>query len=330
MKLTYNDTSHAYYLDGRRAKSVTAVAKIPTDQYAINKWHERMTAIGTAIDPNIRENIARHIDNKDALNDLCEEAKKIAKAHHAADRGSQMHRVLELVLLDQEHKLLTDQQRADAEVLKRTLDHYHLTPYDYLTEQFVAWPHYTLCGRFDAVLEKPGGALILTDLKSGPNAITYPHSVSVQLALYARAPHISDNIHTQGDKSTVTDWREMPQRLDYRRGYVLLVEPDAKIGTLHEIDIEHGWAAAQMALHIIEWRKQLSNGKDIVREVPAQPIPDIIEQLHASMFISLAQRARTVEELRDVWETAKHENQITAQLLDACTQRKQQLTEGAA
>jgi hypothetical protein len=317
MKLIYNDQAHSYYLNGSRAKSVTAVAKIPTDQYAIQMWQQRMVAIGATTDPNLRENIARHIDNKQALNDLCEEAKKVAKAHLAADRGSQMHRVLELVLLDQEHKLLTEQQLRDADTLKRTLDRYKLTPYDYLTEQFVAWPEYTLTGRFDCVLERPDNSLWLVDLKSGPNAVTYPQTTCVQLALYARAPHISDHIRTNGDRSEVTDWRTMPERLDMRHGYVLLVEPDADIGTLHRLDIEHGWAAAQMALRIINWQKQLDRGKAIAEEVPEGYEPPSAP----ATWESLTEAAVTVDDLRLIWTRAGEGGWLTDELRALLTRR---------
>jgi hypothetical protein len=313
VKLVYNDTGHTYHLDGKRAKAITSVAKIPVDTFAIEQWDRRQVAIGFATDRNLIENVAVDIDNRDALNNICEQAKQAASAHRAADRGTQMHRVLQLVLLDQEHKLLTEQQRADAELLKRTLDRYRLTPYDYLTEQFVVWPDYTVAGRFDAVLETPDGSLVLTDLKSGPNAVLYPHATAVQLALYARAPHVSDSIHTVGDRATVTDWREMPERLDRQRAYVLLAEPDSNVGILHEIDIQHGWAAASMALEIVNWRKQLDYGKSIAREVTVTPA-----------LIGLASTAGSIEELRDLWWTAKHGDALTPDFLAACEERRKQ------
>jgi hypothetical protein len=316
VKLVYNDQQHSYYLDGKRAKSVTAVAKIPTDQYAIQMWHQRMVAIGATIDPNLRENIAHHIDNNQALNDYCEDAKKIAKAHHAADRGSQMHRVLELVLLDQEHKLMTEQQLKDADTLKRTLDRYKLTPFDYLTEQFVVWPKFVIAGRFDAVLERPDNTLILVDLKSGPNAVTYPQSTAVQLALYARAPHISDHIHTAGDRAEVTNWRTMPEQLDRRRGYVLLVKPDDEIGELFELDIEHGWAAASLALQIVEWQKQLDRGRDI-----AQPVADWPTRGRPPTWESLTNAATKLDDLRLIWNRAQQCGQLTDGLKSLLTQR---------
>jgi hypothetical protein len=66
---------------------------------------------------------------------------KEADAHRKADRGTQMHKVLELVLLDMPERLLSDQQRADADLPRRTLDRYKLTPHDGLAE---AWPYHRI------------------------------------------------------------------------------------------------------------------------------------------------------------------------------------------
>ena len=352
LKLTYTDRSHSYYLNGKRARGVTTVAKIPADSYNIEQWAQRQVAIGLTIDRNLIENVAVDIENREAIQQACEDAKRVAKAHQAADRGTQMHRVLELVLLDQEAKLLTEQQRRDADVLKRTLDRYKLTPHDGLTEQFVAWPHYTVCGRFDAVLEKSNGDLILTDLKSGPNAVAYPHSTAVQLALYARAPHISSNIQGRGEKCTVTEWRTMPQKLDRRRAYVLLVEPDSDEGTLHELDIEHGWAGAQHALRIVKWRKGLDYGKGIATEVDAELFTgsrlitreSVTQPSGRSTFRGWTRRKReielaftelgcarraaqaeTLDELRQAWNHAKKHGALTEDFRAFCTERSREL-----
>ena len=314
VKLTYTDTNHAYYLNGKRCKGVTTVAKIPTDTYTLEQWAQRQVAIGLAMDHNLVENVAVDLDNRDALNTIVDKAKEVASAHRAADRGTQMHRVLQLVLLDQEHKLLTEQQRRDAELLKRTLDRYKLTIYDALSEQFVVWPNHLVAGRFDAVLERPDGRLILTDLKSGPNAVLYPHATAVQLALYARAPHISEHIHTRGDKTTIEDWRTMPDRLDRRSAYILLAEPEADIGTLHEIDIEHGWAAASLALQIVNWRKKHDGGKGITREIP--PYPTFAEQ---------AVLATSLDQLRQIWVEAKQASELTEDFQAVALERSKEI-----
>lgn len=322
LKLTYTDENHTYYLNGKRAKSVTNVAKIPVDSFTLEQWDRRQVAIGMAIDPNLVEKVAVDIENRENINKVVADAKKAAKAHLKADRGTQLHRVLELVLLDQEEKLLTAQQRNDAVTLKRTLDRYKLTPYDALVEQFVAWPQYCVTGRFDAVLERPDGELILTDLKSGPNAVTYPQATAIQLALYARAPHISDHINIFGDKSTVTDWRTMPDRLDRHHGHVLLVEPDAEVGTLHEIDIEHGWAAAQLALQIVNWRKELNYGKNIAH----QKCEDAYNDITITELISRAQDSPTLQHLRTLWNTARDNGMLTPIFRIEAEKRSRQLS----
>ncbi len=320
--LVYNDRTHAYYLDGKRCKGVSTVAKIPTDTYNIEAWGKRMVAVGLTLDPTLIENVAAHIDNKQRLDEVVDNALRAGKAHAAADRGTQMHRVLELVLLDQEDKLLTAQQKADAEVLKRTLDRYKLTPHQNMAEQFVLWPHYLVAGRFDAILETPNGDLVLTDLKSGPNAVAFPHATCIQLALYARAPLMSADIHTQGDKATITSWRDLPERLNRNHAYVLLVTPDDTVGTLHRLDIRHGWAAAQIALNTVEWRKQLNNGKGIAEEV-LEPEPP---RAAPATWESLMATADSVARVREIWDRCKELGELTPEIKQAGIDRFDELT----
>jgi hypothetical protein len=174
---------------------------------------------------------------------------------------------LECVLSGHTDRLWTAQQRRDGDALRRTLDRYKLTPTPWV-ESIVLYAKSMVAGRLDAVLERSDGTLPIFDLKSGFNAVKYPQSVAIQLALYANAPYVAASVDTRGDRSVVTKWTQLPANLDRTRGYVLLVQPGDDVGTLHEINIEHGWAAAQLALRIIQWRRELSYGKGIVREVP--------------------------------------------------------------
>jgi len=322
VKLTYTDADHTYFFGGYRAKSVTGVAKIAADNFHIEQWTKRMVAVGMLYDHAynndlLREELAVDPADKDLGNRVAEKALELAKAHAKAARGTQMHRVLELTLLNRLRELLTDQQRRDADVLRRTLDRYRLTPYEGLVEQFVAYPEYRVTGRFDAVMQRADGAIVLVDLKSGHGAVEFPHSTCVQLALYAHAPHVSAVIEedpTTG-KQSVTEWRTMPPQLDLERGYVLLVPPDAEVGTLHEIDITHGWTAGQMALEIVNWRKAgrrydretQKSSYDFVNEVPdAETDRVMLDQtivdptLRALPFMS-AKACRNLTELRELW-----------------------------
>lgn len=347
-KLTYTDSTHAYYLNGKRATGVTTVAKIPPNNYNLEKYDRRMVAIGLTLDRSLLENVAVDLENKDAINGYVDDAKRVARAHAKADRGTQMHRVLEYILLDQEDKLLTDQQHRDAVALKRTLDRYKVTPFEGLIEQFAIWPHYKVAGRFDAVLQRADGRLVLVDLKSGPNAVLYPQSTSVQLALYARAPHISVGAGRHGDKLTLTEWRTMPKRLNMDVAWVMLVEPESEVGTMHEIDIRHGWAAGSKALEILNWRKELDNGKAIAREVPdpadvaqAMPSPGLSSEVLADplrkyvngMGQTLAEQIAshtTLGELRAVWEAADAQGMLNDAVAAALQDRAEKIKKDAA
>lgn len=324
MKLIYHDAKHSYYLDGKRCKGVTTVASIPTDRWSLERYSERNVAIGMMLEPKLVEDVACHIENRDRLNNIVDDAKRVAKAMHKADRGTQMHRVLELILLGREIDLLTAQQRRDAEVLKRTLDRYKLTPHINMIEQFVVWPQHAVAGRFDAVLERPDGTQWLVDLKSGPNAITYPQSTACQLALYARAPHVSVDAPAFGDRQTVENWRKMPERLDYSWARVLLCAPEDTVGEMHRINIEHGWAGARKALELVNWRK-VNNTEIVADEIAEDTSTDYVVFSPEQRYIDWVPSVATVDALYGLWTQAVTEGASGPVLQAACAARKAEL-----
>lgn len=281
-KLIYNDSAHTYMLNGKRAKSVTAVAKIAPDSYALELWNKRQVAIGLMLEPRLAERVAVDPDNKEAVNKVCEEALQIAGAHHAANRGTQRHRASELA--DTDGKLLTDQQRQDAAAWQRTIEHHKLEILPGFVEGFAIWPDHCVTGRFDRIARYRGRHVIV-DLKSGRNSVMYPQSTAVQLALYARAPLVSAKATTTGDRSTVTEWTTPPADLDLDTGYVVLLEDDMEIGELWEIDIAHGWVGAQQALSIVDWRKAYRYGAELAR--PVEPAA-LLERQMGTVILSPA------------------------------------------
>lgn len=291
-KLVYNDSSHTYMLNGRRAKSVTAVAKIVPDAYNLDQWRKRQVAIGLMLEPRLAERIAVDPDNREAVDAICEEALRVAGAHHAANRGTQRHRASELA--DIGGALLTAQQRADAEAWRRTVEHHGLEILPQHVEGFAIWPDYGVVGRFDR-LANYQGRTVIADLKSGENAVKYPQGTAVQLALYARAPLISAKVVTTGDRSTITEWTTPPADLDLKTGYVVLLSDGMATGELWDIDIEHGWAGAQLGLSLVNWRKAHRYGADLAIKIESTPHLDaVIEHISA---------ASTRQQLEELWLT---------------------------
>ena len=315
-KWVYTDDPHAYYVGGRKAPGASTTAKIVADTYLVEKWANRQILIGAALDPNITENVALDPDNDTKVNNLVEEAKKVAGAHRKADRGTQAHKALQMTLLGREDELLTAQQHADAKVLKRTLDRYQLEPTEYV-ERFVYYPDANLCGRFDTVLKDRHGNPVMTDLKTGLNAVRYPHTTSVQLAFYRNAPWVSSVVAVDRNQTTVIDWEPMPV-CDPDIGYVIQLEVDAEVGTLYTLNIEHGWAGAQLALDVRAWRQGYGWGDDLAQLVTP---PD-----HGQItWRQLIEDAQTLTELRLIYATARDKGALTPQLKGMFTQRSQQL-----
>jgi hypothetical protein len=269
MKLVYTEQEpkHSYWLDGKRVKSISKVAQITADRFAIEQYMKRMVGIGFTLDATLRERAAVDLDNKKMIQKVCDDAETAAKSHARADRGTQRHRVLELTLLGQT-EFITDQQRNDAAVLTRTLDVYGLEPIAGRVEQFVAWPDHGVVGRYDACLMYQG-APALFDLKGGVNAVLYPHTTLTQCALYLFAPHTSANVIRDGDRSTVTEWITMPDGIDTDYAYVIYCDDDHEVGELWRLDMAHGWAGATLALSIVDWRKHHNYGKKAVEKVAA-------------------------------------------------------------
>lgn len=312
-RLVFNDSAHTYTLNGRRAKSVTAVAKIAPDSYALEQWRKRQVAIGMMLDRRLAERVAVDPDNREAVDAVCEEAMQAAGAHHAAHRGTQRHRASELA--DTGGKLFTDQQQRDAEAWQRTIERYGIEIDPAHVEGFAIWPEHSVTGRFDRFARYRGRYVVL-DLKSGENAVRYPQGTAVQLALYARAPLISQRIEVTGDRSTVTTWTPPPADLDLRTGYVVLLSDEMEVGELWEIDIEHGWEGARHALDLVSWRKAFSYGSDLARQV--KPPADTADDLITAIATAAGRSA-----LEALW--ARHEAVWTERHTTAAANRIQQL-----
>lgn len=332
-RLVYNDSSHTYTLNGRRCKSVTAVAKIVPDSFALEQWRKRQVAIGMTLEPRLAERVAVDLDNREAVDRVCEDALQIAGAHHAANRGTQRHRASELS--DLGGRLLTEQQRQDALAWQRTLQTYGIEIDPGYVEGFAIWPEHGVTGRFDRIARYRGRHVIL-DLKSGENAVRYPQGTAVQLALYAHAPLISASIGVAGDRSTVTEWTPPPADLDLEYGYIVLLGDGMDVGELWRIRLDHGWAGAQLALDIVQWRKAYRYGDELserVEHAPAahrtQAADDALGRLARTNLLNAIKTAKSEQDLLDIWQRADAAGTWTDEATEAARRRKADLLAAA-
>ncbi len=248
MKLRYDDQQHGYWLDGKRCKGVTSVAKIPDDLFRLQQWSQRQVAIGLASSPDLVQAVAAHADDWKLLNNLCDKAKEVAGANRGATRGTAAHTITE------NHDLGKDVIKTELAVSilaqwKLVLAAAGLTVVPGWIERIVVFPEQRICGTFDRICIQ-GDNAVMVDLKSGENAIKYPHAIAIQLAMYANAPLMAGSLNAKGE---TTEFEPMPPiRKDY--GMVIHI-PEVGKASAVKVDIEQGWKAAQeICFPTIKWR----------------------------------------------------------------------------
>jgi hypothetical protein len=221
MKLKYNSKMHGYWLDGKRCKSPSGVAKVPDDQTSLNRWKLRQALTGIALRPELATRIAAANGNKDDLDAICEEAIHAAGGNAGRDRGSAVHAITEhldggATLLETPEVVAVRQQWNDL------LDRYGLEVVH--TEGVILHPDLKIAGRFDRIVRCPDGKLRIGDIKTGADAHKYLHAHAVQLWLYASAPLIADG--PQGDTDfEITEFKPMYE-LDQEVAYVFHLPAD--------------------------------------------------------------------------------------------------------
>lgn len=263
MKLTYNDKQHAYWLDGKRCKGVTGVAAYPQDRYSIEQWRARMIVSGMAQSPPLVHRAQAHFDEREHLEAIAEEALNIAKANEAAGRGTANHRIAERVDLGLT-VIETEESGAVIEAWRNALDEIGVDIVPELIERIVIYPDLLIAGRFDRIGRyRHSGRHVSVDIKTGANAnaIRYPHSVAIQLALYANAPLMAGPLQPGKNGTDWTDQFEpLPEDLHRDHGIVIYLPPEGP-AQCPRVNIAAGWEAAQqICFPTIAWR----NRKDLI------------------------------------------------------------------
>jgi len=184
MKLRFDEEDHAYFLDGKRVKAVTSVAKIPLDTYKLEQFSKRMVVTGMARRPDLVEQAAAHIGDDRVLNGIAQDAEKEAKADGGARRGTAVHRITDRIDGGEEivPTALASHVQATWEELW-TASELEVIP-EYM-ERIVVYPDLKVCGKLDRIGRTRKGVLVVCDTKTGKWELAFPHSAAAQLALYA-------------------------------------------------------------------------------------------------------------------------------------------------
>lgn len=320
MKLKYNAKAHGYWLDGKRCKSPSAIAKVPDDTNALTGWKLRQVALGIASDPDkFLTEVSAHSDDKESLDGICQQAIDAAGGGSGRDRGTALHLITEK--LDAGIDLFDTPMVVETRrVWNQLLADYGLTVVH--SEGVVVHPDMKIAGRFDRIVRDASGQQYVLDIKGGADADKYVHAHCVQLWLYASAPLMAD-LPVGDTDFEVTEFNPMPT-VSQELGLIahIPIEGEARIIA---IDIAAGGRCFDDVIKPIwGWRSR----RDLVSEFNAAILPPTVNPDH--LHVDLIERINAIKAneaaslaLRTQWPagvpTPKNAEQWTGAHVEAIT-----------
>lgn len=279
----------------------TTYIDVLEDKYALQKWTQRMVALGLASRADLLLSVSAHREDKRQLDRICDDAREAAAASAKATTGTALHALTELIDRGQELP-----PGLPPNVLA-SLEKYREATADFTAthiEQFCVQDMLKIGGTPDRVV-KHGKKRYIADLKTG--SIEWGVlKIAMQLAVYARSKTYDVATGTRGSHDAEID-----------RGLVIHLpavdDPADARCDLHWVDLLEGWNSVILARSVRE--KRALKFADIAE--PFNPAGvTTLEQLQASLPLEKQIEAcATADDVRALW--AAHAAEWTDALTEA-------------
>lgn len=229
---------------GERFTRCTTFAASIDDRYSLERWQQRMVGTGLVLRQDLYALWAANIDDRDHLNDLCEQAIEAAKASAGANLGTALHSFAEQIDRG-ETPVIPSPWDADIAAYTACLDANGVRVDPNLMEGVVVCRSLGVAGRYDRIVTIDGWPKpFIADLKTGD--IHYAmNTIAIQLAIYANADELYD---------PDTDQLSPMPDVDLEQAVVIHLPAGTGKCTLHMVDIKAGWEAARLCRDVRAWR----------------------------------------------------------------------------
>lgn len=265
------------------------------DTYALGRWQQRQVAIGLSQRPDLILAAAAHRDDRDKLNEVCEQAHEAAASHAAATTGTALHRLAERLDRGETLDAIPPDYRADLDAYRQVTAEFG---HEYIEEMLIH-DEMKVAGTPDRLV-RWRGELVVFDIKTG--SIEFGMGkISMQLAMYSRSV-LYDPATGQRTDPGINQAEAIVCHLPAGKG----------TATLYSVDIAQGWAGVELARQVRQWRA--------VRHL-AQPLSTT--QTREPTVAELIARASSVDQLVALWQV--HKTVWTDELTAAASRRKTQL-----
>ena len=217
---------------------VSTLAKALDDKTLLTKWMQRQTLIGLTVRPDLIDIALTSVDDKRKLNSIVKDAMSAAKSDQAANIGTALHALSELVDDGVDISTLPAHHQSDLAAYKQTMSGIEILG----KEVFVVCDEVQAAGTFDRLVRLPDGRIMVADIKTGQHEPTFPHGATTQIAVYAHG-------HTYDPDKGRMDY--LPD-IGVSTTEGLLIHMPAGTGTcdLYLLDIGVGWSLAKTAVAV--------------------------------------------------------------------------------
>lgn len=277
---------------GRSWRRATTFASVLDDTWNLDLWQKRHLVRGAAMaavqDPGRLAPAARLDvrEDKRILNDLVDALMADSGVNTAAEQGTYVHTLTEDIDrsadADQRNAAwaqVPDHYRADITAYGRALDQAGFRVVPSMLERRTAVAEFGVAGTFDQLLQLtrdiPGvgsaGDYVVGDKKTGSDMSYGQGTHSIQLALYAHG------LNSAGvwDGHTNQWVRSVPVREDV--GIIIHIPLQGGDCTLHVLDLTVGWAAAQLAQRVYNFRS-------VAKAKGAKAISRVLHTVHVEPY----------------------------------------------
>ena len=274
------------------------------DTYNLEQWKCRQVALGLAARPDLMGLV--HAANGEAreLNRVVADALDASKSDAAANTGTTLHAMTELVDAGADVASIPEQYRADMDAyLKAT----SLLRHDF-AEVLTVHDGLKIAGTPDRISTLPDGRRVIVDLKTG--RIDYAvNKIAMQLAVYANSLLYDVDTHERTE-----------HHADKTIGIIVHLPAGSGECTLHKVDLTAGWEAVQIAKQVRDWRSRKGIGSPF--EFATPPVIDVAPA--TDVILEQIESSDSVDQLEGVY--ALHMGEWTDYHTAAAAARKAKLT----
>jgi hypothetical protein len=252
----------------------TTFIKALEDTYNLTQWQKRMVAKGLSLRPDYLLAVATtELDDKDKLNELCEQAMEAAKATSARTTGSAVHTLTEYHDRGLEIPVVPDSALADLAAYKQTtagIEWLHI-------EAGVVLDELKVHGTPDRIGRWPGERPRVFDVKTGDIEWGIA-TIAMQMAVYAHGVLYDHTTKTR---------LPLPDDLDLEQAVIIHLPAGQARCELVDVDIAAGWEGVQLATLVHAWRKRKNlaaphaHGPDLFGLIGLAGDPDSVRHLWA-------------------------------------------------